>query len=216
MKDPYYGRSEVSNSDLSWLKNQLHPRDMPDPTNAYKFGTLIDCMLTEPHKVNYSLLQCDGEQYTSEEFETASEMRKAFLKDDFCRQLLEHSTPQMVMVKNQQFEVDGFKYMLPIRSKWDIWMQLFKWGADIKSTTAKTQKQFIDAIYHFDHDRQRAFYMTNGDSKQDMLIGISKYNFEIFKVPITRADGMFKSGMNKVNDLTFKWWQLFGELKPTG
>lgn len=215
MKDPYYGRSEVSNSDLSWLKNQLHPRDMPNPEQAYKFGTLLDNMLTEAHKVNYSLLQCDGEQYTSEEFEMANEMRKAFMKDDFCRNMVENSTPQKIMVKQQSFEVDGFGFTLPTRCKWDIWMDSFGWGGDIKSTTATTQKQFIDAIYHFDYDRQRAFYMTLAESKQDVLIGISKKNFKVFKVPIKRTDEMFKSGIEKVNELTFKWWQLFGELKPT-
>jgi hypothetical protein len=215
MKDPYYDRSEVSNSDLSWLKNQLYPRDMPDPTNAYRFGTLLDNMLTEPHKVNYSLLQCDGEQYSQEDFEIANQMRLAFLKDDFCKSLVDRSTPQKIMIKRQAFEIDGFEYHLNIRSKWDIWLDMLGWGGDIKSTTATTQKQFIDAIYHFDYDRQRAFYMTNAESKQDVLIGISKKNFKVFKVPIKRTDEMFKSGMNKVNELTFKWWQLFGELKPT-
>ena len=57
--------------------------------------------------------------------------------------------------------------------------------------------------------------MTNAESKQDVLIGISKKNFKVFKVPIKRGDEMFNSGMEKVNELTFKWWQLFGELKPT-
>jgi hypothetical protein len=212
MKDPYYDRPEVSNSDLSWLKQQLFPVEMPDPTAAYKFGTLIDNMLTEPHKVNYTLRTCDGEPYTEEAFETANRMRLAFLKDDFCRRLVENSTPQNVMIKVQQFETDGFKYTLPVRCKWDIWMNFYSWGGDIKSTTATTQKQFIDAIYHFDYDRQRAFYMTIGESKQDVLIGISKKNFKVFKVPISRDSEMFKSGMNKVNELTFKWWQLFGDV----
>jgi len=212
MKDKYYERSEVSNSDLSWLKQQLYPRDMPDPTESYKFGTLIDCMLTEPHKVNYTSYQCDGEQYTPEDFERANRMRLAFLKDDFCRNLVENSTPQKVMTKVHEFEMNGFKYSLPLRSKWDIWLEAFWWGGDIKSTTATTQKQFIDAIYHFDYDRQRAFYMTIAGSQQDVLIGISKKNFKVFKVPIKRTDEMFKSGMEKVNELTFEWWKMFGDL----
>lgn len=215
MKDPYYERPEVSNSDLSALRNQLYPRDMPNPEQAYKFGTLIDAMLTEPHKVDYTLLRCDGEQHEREAFERANEMKKAFLKDDFCRSLVENSTPQKIMIKHQKFVADGFEYYLNTRCKWDIWMNNFGWGGDIKSTTATTQKQFVDALYHFDYDRQRAFYMTLAESDQDILIGISKVNFKIFKVPIKRGDDLFKSGMEKVNELTFKWWQLFGELKPT-
>ena len=209
MKDAYFDRSEVSNSDLSWLKRQLYPIEMPDPTEAYKFGNLIDAMLTEPHKVNYTSYQCDGEQHTPEDFERADQMRKAFLKDDFCRNLVENSTPQKVMTKVQEFEANGFQYSLPVRCKWDIFMDSFGWGGDIKSTTATTQKQFVDAIYHFDYDRQRAFYMTIAGSKQDVLIGISKKNFKVFKVPIKRTDDLFKSGMEKVNELTFEWWKMF-------
>lgn len=212
MKDSYYDRPEVSNSDLSWLKRQLYPIEMPDPTEAYKFGTLIDCMLTEPHKVNYSLLTCAGEQYKPEDFEIADRMRKAFLKDDFCRKMLENATPQKVMIKRQDFETNGVSYSLPVRCKWDLWMETFGWGGDIKSTTATTHKQFVDAIYYFDYDRQRAFYMTIAESKQDILIGISKKNFKVFKVPIKRDDTLFKSGMNKVNELTFEWWKLFGDM----
>ena len=35
--DPYYNRSEVSNSDLGWLKKQFLPTEVTDPTEAYKF-----------------------------------------------------------------------------------------------------------------------------------------------------------------------------------
>lgn len=212
MRDPYFDRPEVSNSDLTSLRNQLYPRDMPNPEQAYKFGTLIDNMLTEPEKVDYTLYKCDGEQHEVEDFEKANRMKIAFLKDPFCKSLVDNSTPQKVMVKRQKFIVDGFEYWLNTRCKWDIWMDSFGWGGDIKSTTATTHKQFVDALYHFDYDRQRAFYMTLGESDQDVLIGISKVNFKVFKVPIKRGDDLFKSGMDKVNDLTFRYWTLFGDI----
>ncbi|PZX18075.1 PDDEXK-like uncharacterized protein DUF3799 [Breznakibacter xylanolyticus] len=210
MKDPYYGRSEVSNSDLSALKKMLYAVDSPDPTNAYKFGTLIDCMITESHRVNYSTLECSGEPYTQEDFDKANEMKKAFLRDDFCRNMLERSTPQKVMINpNQRFVTDGFEYYLPTRSKWDLFMDVLGWGGDIKSTTATTHKQFVDAIYHFDYDRQRAWYMDMAGSNQDVLIGISKVNFKVFKVPIKRGDELYRSGKEKVDDLAFKYWMMF-------
>ena len=48
MKDTYYDRSEVSNSDLSKLKQDLYGTFERDPTESFKFGNLIDHMITEP------------------------------------------------------------------------------------------------------------------------------------------------------------------------
>lgn len=209
----YYKRSEVSNSDLSSLKKMLYAIDAPDPTEAYRFGSLIDMKITEPEKVNYTTLECSGEVYKPEDWEKANRMKKAFLKDEFCRNLLSHSTPQKVMINpHQRFECDGFEYFLPVRCKWDLWGELLNWGGDIKSTTATTHKQFVDAIYHFDYDRQRAFYMNIAGSNQDVLIGISKVNFNVFKVPIRRDDELFKSGFDKMTELSFKYWQMFGDI----
>lgn len=208
MKDPYYSRSEVSNSDLSALKKELFGGIEFDPTKAYLFGTLIDCMITEPHKVNYSLLQCSGEQYEEEDFERASVMRRAFFKDPFLVELLKNSIPQSVMVnQNQKYSFDRLNFTMPSRCKWDFWTT-FGWGADLKSTTATTQKQFEDAVRHFDYDRQRAFYMNMAGSKQDMLIGISKVNFKVFKVPIKYGDELHQSGVKKMSFLAYKYWQL--------
>ena len=50
----YYSRSEVSNSDLTELKNILHPRmQFGDKEAAFRFGTLVDALITEPSKVDY-------------------------------------------------------------------------------------------------------------------------------------------------------------------
>lgn len=83
------------------------------------------------------------------------------------------------------------------------------WGGDLKSTTATTQKQFEEAVRYFDYDRQRAWYMDIAGSNQDVLIGVSKENFRVFKVPIRRDDDLYKSGFQKYNELAFKWWALF-------
>ncbi len=208
--DTYYSRPEVSNSDLSALQKYLYPRgDNFDPTEAYKFGTLIDCMITEPEKVNFLKYTCDGEQYTREQFEQAKQMKRAFMGDDRCRMMYESATGQAVMSKEKQFENGNVTFSLPVRCKWDLWMPSFGWGGDIKSTTATTQKQFEEAVRHFDYDRQRAWYMNIAGSAQDVLIGISKVNFQVFKVPIRRGDELFKSGTEKYLELAFRWWILF-------
>ena len=46
--DSYYLRTEVSNSDLTELKNYLYPRTQyGDKEKAFKFGTLVDALITE-------------------------------------------------------------------------------------------------------------------------------------------------------------------------
>lgn len=208
MKDPYYSRSEVSNSDLSALKKLIYGGTEFDPTEAYKFGTLIDCMLTEPDKVNFYNYTCAGEQYTAEQFEQAKQMKRAFFKDDLARRMLERADTQAIMFREMPIEFEGFEFSLPVRCKWDIWMPHLGWGGDIKSTTATSQKQFEAAAMHFDYDRQRAFYMDIAGSNQDILIAISKVNFKVFKIPIKRGDKFFQSGQDKYRDLAFQYWNL--------
>lgn len=208
MKDPYYSRPEVSNSDLSALKKLLYGGTEFDPTEAYKFGTLIDCMLTEPDKVNFFNYTCADEQYTPEQFEQARQMKRAFFKDDLARRMLEQASTQAVMFRDMEIEFEDFRFSLPVRCKWDLWMKLLNWGGDIKSTTATSQKQFEAAARHFDYDRQRAFYMDIAGSNQDILIAISKVNFQVFKIPIKRGDEFFRSGQDKYRELAFQYWNL--------
>lgn len=67
----YYQRPEVSNSDLTELKNMLHPRmQYGDKEAAFRFGSLVDAIITEPARVNWYRLTVDDEQYTEEEFST--------------------------------------------------------------------------------------------------------------------------------------------------
>ena len=205
--DPYYNKSEVSNSDLGWLKKQFLPSEATDPTEAYKFGTLIDAMITEPHRVDYYKLTVDNEQYTQEQFNEAQAMKKAFMYDELCANLLKQSQTQIVSTALLTIEHDGVEFSLNTRCKWDL--KLANWGADIKSTAATTQKQFIEACYYFDYNRQRAWYMDIIGSHQDMLIGISKVNHNVFKLPIKRGDEFYTTGKQQYQELAFKWWSLF-------
>jgi hypothetical protein len=209
--DPYFGRNEVSNSDLSWLKDYWSDNKMDEVSKekAYKFGTLIDAVITEPFKVDYFKFQVDGVQYSEEDFEKAVQMKKAFMKDPLAQNLLKQSDTQKVMITNRTFTYDEVEFELPVRCKWDLWMDGLGWGGDLKSTTATTQKQFEEAVRYFDYDRQRAWYMNIAGSNQDVLIGVSKENFKVFKVPIRRGDELFNSGFKKYNELAFKWWALF-------
>ncbi|GHT03479.1 hypothetical protein AGMMS49525_08640 [Bacteroidia bacterium] len=211
----YYNRLEVSNSDLSWLKTQINPREnVSDPTEAYAFGSLIDAMITEPDRVDYFQMTLDGEKVKKELFNNAVAMKRAFWNDDFCRDFADKMDGQKVSIRHDNdFNYKGIDFKLDVRCKWDIWRTDWGWGGDIKSTTATTQAQFEAAARFFDYDRQRAWYMNIENSKRDVLIGISKVNHKVFKIFINRESEFYKSGVQKYLELAFRWNLLFGETK---
>lgn len=207
----YYSRPEVSNSDLSWLKQQLYPRELPDPTQAFRFGNLIDAMITEPHRVDFYTRKLDDIQLTVEEFEQAERMKQAFYQDELCQTIAAQADGQAVMVeRGRKFTYMGCEFTLDTRCKWDLWRQDWGWGGDIKSTTATTQAAFEAAARYFDYDRQRAWYMDIAGSSRDVLIGISKVNFKVFKVMINRSSPWYKDGFMKYNELAFRWYLIYG------
>lgn len=210
----YYRRPEVSNSDLSWLKQQLWPREMPDPTNAYRFGSLIDAMLTEPEKVDYFNYLVGNVRYSKEDFELALRMKEAFYRDPVAFQLLSVSSGQVEMTKRADLRFSDISFNLPVRCKWDLWANILHHGGDIKSTTATSQSEFEAAAEYFDYDRQRAWYMDIAGAEKDILIGISKKNQKIFKIFITKESEFYKRGKEKYQELAFRWWLLFGEGRP--
>lgn len=213
--DSYYSRSEVSNSDLTELKNYLYPRvQYGDKEKAFKFGTLVDALITENDRVRYDKLMVDDYLYTTEEFELGLEMRKALRKeaekDQFLAVVLAQSDRQKFMVnKQQEFYYGNFAYHLDTRCKWDWWLSAYNFGGDLKTTFAESQAQFDEAIDFFDWDRSRAWYMDIAGSNRDFIYAISKKNCKIFKYFITdRNHPTYIKGKEKYEDLAFKWWQL--------
>lgn len=216
MRDTYYQRPEVSNSDLTELKNILYPRTQyGDKEKAFKFGNLIDAMITEPERVRYDKRMVDDVTYSREDFELAEAMKRAIRmearKDPLILYALERSDKQRFMVNQaQRFQYGSFEYTLDTRCKWDFWLPTMGFGGDLKSTFATSQKQFEEAVDFFDWDRSRAWYMDIAGSRQDFIVGISKKNQKVFKVFIKRDDKIYKRGKEKYDELAFRWWMLFG------
>ena len=159
--DSYYGRAEVSNSDLVEMSNYFAPPSFVlDLKDIFRFGNLVDAMITEPKRCDHIRLMVDGEQFTPDEWATAYEMVKNFRKDDFCNSILRVCGGQAVKKKiDFNINFDGLGFTLPARCKYDLWSEAINYGGDIKSTAATTQRQFEDAFYHFNYDQSRAFYM---------------------------------------------------------
>lgn len=210
--DPYYSRTEVSNSDLTELKNILHPRmQFGDREAAFRFGSLVDAMVTEPPRVNYYRLTVDDVQYTDEEFRHAREMSKALLtearRDPFLARVLARADTQCVMVRHgQSFEYGGFQFTLDTRCKWDWWLPDASFGGDLKTTFASTQSEFDEAVDFFDWDRSRAWYMDIAGSGRDFIYAVSKKNCRIFKKFICRGDEIYTRGREKYEELAFRYW----------
>lgn len=210
----YYERSEVSNSDLTELKNMLYPRiQFGDKEKAFRLGNLVDAFITEPERVDYCLYKVDDVQYTDEEFAWGKEMRKALFmeskKDPFLAKVLEVSDTQKIMVnKAQQFEYCDFRFALDTRCKWDWWLPGFGFGGDLKTTYASCQEEFEHALDFFDWDRSRAWYMDIAGSDKDFIYAISKKNFSIFKKFIKRGDEKYTRGREKYEELAFRWWLI--------
>lgn len=210
----YYNRKEVSNSTLTELKNLLYPQTFfGDKEKAFKFGSLIDAIITEPHRVDFYYMKVDDVQYLEEDFLLANEMRKSLLmearKDQFLANVLKVSDTQKVSIRRDQlFDYGGFEYRLDTRCKWDWFLSPVNFGGDLKSTASTTQKQFEEAIDFFDWDRSRAWYMDIVGSNQDFIYAISKKNCKVFKYFIKRGDAAYERGKEKYNELAFKYWQL--------
>ena len=215
--DAYYLRSEVSNSDLTELKNILHPRmQFGDREAAFRFGSLVDAIITEPARVDYYRLTVDDEQYSEEEFRHAGEMLKSLRMearhDEFLFRVLGYAETQKFMVnKAQQFTYCDFPFSLDTRCKWDWWLGHF--GGDLKTTFAATQQQFEEAVDFFDWDRSRAWYMDIAGSDMDFIYAISKKNCLVFKKFIRRDDEVYNRGREKYEELAFQYWCLSPQYK---
>ncbi len=209
--DPYYNRTEVSNSDLSALKNYLEGIDnnFPNRDQIFYFGNLFDAMLTEPHKIDFRNKKFDGVPVDSSMFYKAEKMKLAFLKDPFALHVFKNSKPQSVIVDKVDLTFHDYPFSLMMRCKFDFDLSNLDLVVDLKSTSSTTQEQFDSAILKFDYDRQAAVYMTMANVNRFAIIGVSKKNQKLFKVMIDKNSDLYKSGMEKFTDLAFKWWSLF-------
>lgn len=218
----------IANSDLSWLEKQTMPKErIIDCELAFKFGSLIDAMITESHRVDYFRYQVDEIQYVKADFEKSKKMKAAFMKDKVCQDIIKDCHFQYISY-NPEFEIEheGVRFLVPAKAKWDLKKKLFPFGGDIKSTTATTYEQCLAAIGYFNYDRSRAWYMDLEGHQHDYLIFISKANFKIFIIQVCSIDygakatpgqkaayEIYRVGKMKYQKLAFDYCKLFMEIK---
>jgi hypothetical protein len=218
----------IANSDLSWLEKQAMPKQkIIDCEQAFKFGSLIDAMITESHRVDYYKLRVDGVQYVKADFDQAKLMKAAFMKDKVCQDIIKDCSFQHISYQPEFIvEHEGVKFSVPAKAKWDLKKKQFRFGGDIKSTTATTYEQCLAAVGYFNYDRSRAWYMDLEGHEMDYLIFISKVNFKIFIIPVSSIDHgakatpgqkaayeLYRVGKLKYQKLAFDYAKLFCEFK---
>ena len=52
--------------------------------------------------------------------------------------------------------------------------------------------------------------MTMGGSDKDMLIGISKVNKKVFRIPIQKGDAFWQEGQEDYERLVVEYWKRYG------
>jgi len=211
--DTYYNRPEVSNSDLTALKQLLHPHPTGDKERAFHIGNLIDALITEPARVDYYRYTVDDVQYTAEDFHFGEELHRALRleakKDRFLENVLKMADTQRVSIRHgQEFQYGDFPFTLDTRCKWDWFLPGLHFGGDLKTTSTCSQKEFEEAYDFFDIDRSRAWYMDIEGTDKDFVYAISKRTMQIYKVFITRGDKLYKRGREKYEELAFQYWCL--------
>lgn len=223
MKDEYYSREEVSNSDLTALMIKLEPWKAflkpADLKKAFHLGTLVDALVTEPHKVDHYMFAVGEEKYTRDEMKWGRAMlrslQNAAKKDAFLSYVLQNADGQRWFTNERQpFEFANHTFTLPTRCKFDWWLPVLGFGGDLKTTAATTQHQFEEEIDWVNWDRSRAWYMDvvhSLDERQgnnDFIYAISKKNRKVFFKKIERGDEIYERGKEKYLELAFKLWML--------
>lgn len=217
----YYLHPAVSNSDLSSLMLAYYSRERGELEDIFNFGSLVDALLTEPHKVNFIALTLteDGGKvirYDPAVFAQGVKLAEACRRDPLIVRFLDSMVGQYVFIRSLVFDYQGEDFTIFARCKFDLFSKRFATGLDFKTTACPTLKAFIAAVDFFDWDRQAAWYMDLARIDRHWIIGISKKTGEIFKYAIQRGDETYNRGRAKYSVWAYRWLVLVEPFKiPT-
>lgn len=211
----YRAHPYVSNSALTMLRRETLPVEQcNDLTQAFRMGNLVDAMITRHLSCDFIRRQVDDLNYTDEEWSIGLVSKRVFMADPFCELLHKSSIGQRDFYSERSMRAigaalsHGMEYTQGRKCLYDLWNPITGWGVDIKTTTAKTLTGFYEQIDYLHYDRARYWYMDVSGARRDMIIGISKINFKVFKIFIEHGDPMWQRGRDKAEELAFKHYML--------
>lgn len=208
----YYQRPEVSNSDLTALARQYNavPDNRAELEDIFNFGSLVDAMLTEDWRVDHfrGQLHEEGGQiitYDPDTYAQAVRLADGCKKDPVIAAIIKQMVGQYVFIRSLGFTFEGEDLEIRARCKFDAYGKSLSMGADYKTTSCTSRKQFREAISFFHWDRQAAFYMDLARIERHWIIGVSKKTGEIFKHAIQRGDETYNVGRIKYSFWAYRW-----------
>lgn len=220
----------VSNSDLTRLKEEhlgySLGQDIPPKQfeQAKVFGRAFHQHLLEPETIGTVLAQLlpDLAPKQSDQLNT---LTKQIRQDAFCRRYLRQSERErVVLFTDPTMGVDckarlDMVYTSPKRRNALI--------IDIKTTSARTQAQFLESCYTYDYDRQAAFYLDSlryadgfewASTRQFrfVFVGVMKQPpHRLFAVEATSIPGFVDYGRKKYRFWLRKWRESVNIEQPT-
>lgn len=229
--DEYRSLLRVSNSDLTRLKEEhlgywSSPSSRFIPEKTKVFGRAFHQHLLEPETVGTvlsqflpdmvdPLTQPASDALAPAQTEQLKKLMQTIRQDAFCKRYLRMSERERVVLFTEPTTGVACKSRLDM-----VYTSQKRRNAliiDLKTTSARTQAQFLESCYTYDYDRQAAFYvdsLRHADSQEwDMtrqfrfvFIGIMKQRpYRLFAVEATSIPGFMEYGRKKYRFWLRKW-----------
>jgi hypothetical protein len=234
--DAYRALIRVSNSDLTRLKEEHlgYGNGYPVATPSGRFitektkvfGRAFHQHLLEPETVGTVMAQLlpdmvdptlhvDADALDPDQQKKLETLMQVIRQDGFCRRYLRQSERERIVLSTEPTTGVACKarldmvYTSPKRRNVLV--------IDLKTTSARTQAQFLESCYTYDYDRQAAFYLDSlrnadtgewADTRQFrfVFIGIMKQKpHRLFAVDATSIPGFMDYGRKKYRFWLRKW-----------
>ena len=233
--DEYRSIPRVSNSDLTRLKEEhlgysVSSAPARNLDKAKVFGRTFHQHLLEPETIGTVLQQllpdltpgglamaADSDVLDAKRTGQLNALMKTIRQDTFCRRYLRLSERERVVLSTDPTTGVACKARLDM-----VYTSPKRRNAliiDVKTTSARTQAQFLESCYTYDYDRQAAFYvdsLRNADFDEwattqqfrFVFIGVMKQRpHRLFAVDATSIPNFMEYGRKKYRFWLRKWQQ---------
>lgn len=204
----------IRNSLLSKYRMEVEGNPFPERwlKRYLVFGGLVDALITNPSAVDHQRrllhLRTNYEtgtyQFSARDFQLALAMRDAFVSNPFLGIFLKYAVKTTFSNPNFTFTHENISYLAHTEGELDLCSKReLDLGIDIKTTAAKSYKEFLRSVDKLYYDQQGKFYTDNIGISQFLIVGISKKVLgknglpALFFVPITENNPLSVSGVGR-------------------
>lgn len=196
--DNYRSLPRIANSDLTELKNLLFGISQPAASPAQEFGTRFhDFLLMNTQAVP-----------TGKGATATRRMLDVMRANSLFFRLLESGQPEQAQFWNDE------RTGLPCKARIDLRVPDEKLIVDVKTTSARSQAEFVSNCYRYEYDRQAAYYLDGcrqaGEcADQFLILGIQKQKPHNLYVVEVLGDSIFMDeGRRKYGRLLRSWQEI--------